>query len=50
MQEISQPSILQRFYALKVWQRGDERAPHKPLLALLALGACSSPSKPTAAN
>jgi predicted restriction endonuclease len=34
MQEISQPSILQRFHALKVWQRGDERAPHKPLLAL----------------
>ncbi|WP_250452763.1 phosphorothioated DNA-binding restriction endonuclease [Caballeronia sp. ATUFL_M2_KS44] len=32
------PDILQRFDALKVWQRGDERAPHKPLLALLALG------------
>jgi putative restriction endonuclease len=30
--------ILQRFAALNVWQRGDERAPHKPLLILLALG------------
>jgi len=38
MQEVSPFSILQRFHALKVWQRGDERAPHKPLLALLALG------------
>ena len=26
------------FDTIKVWQRGDQRAPHKPLLALLALG------------
>jgi len=30
--------VLERFRKLKVWQRGDERAPHKPLLLLLALG------------
>lgn len=27
-----------RFSTLTVWQRGGQRAPHKPLLALLALG------------
>jgi len=31
-------SILSAFDDLNVWQRGDERAPHKPLLVLLALG------------
>ncbi|WP_244847618.1 phosphorothioated DNA-binding restriction endonuclease [Caballeronia sp. SL2Y3] len=41
MQRRHPPDILQRFEALKVWQRGDERAPHKPLLALLALGLYS---------
>jgi putative restriction endonuclease len=30
--------ILAKFDRLNVWQRGDERAPHKPLLLLLALG------------
>ena len=30
--------ILQRFENLNVWRRGDVRAPHKPLLVLLALG------------
>lgn len=30
--------VLSRIANLKVWQRGDERAPHKPLLILLALG------------
>lgn len=30
--------ILDRFASLQVWQRGGERAPHKPLLVLLALG------------
>lgn len=30
--------IVQRFETLKVWQRGDERAPHKPLLVLYAIG------------
>ena len=29
---------LGRFRALKVWKRGSLRAPHKPLLILLALG------------
>jgi putative restriction endonuclease len=31
--------LLERFAEIKVWTRGDERAPHKPLLILLALGA-----------
>jgi putative restriction endonuclease len=29
---------LKLFSSLNIWQRGDERAPHKPLLTLLALG------------
>lgn len=32
--------ILARFSALNVWQRGDKRAPHKPLLLLFAIGKC----------
>src|SRR5215471_9580649 len=31
-------TLIQRFRALNVWRRGDERAPHKPLLVLYALG------------
>ena len=31
-------ALLQRFRDLNVWRRGDERAPHKPLLILYALG------------
>ena len=34
-------SVLERLSSLNVWQRGSERAPHKPLLVLLALGAFS---------
>lgn len=34
-----------RFQELNVWQRGAERAPHKPLLILLALGAFSRGEK-----
>ena len=34
-------AVLKRFAGLNVWQRGSERAPHKPLLILLALGALS---------
>lgn len=34
-------SLEQRFGALNVWKRGDARAPHKPLLVLLALGRLS---------
>ena len=30
--------ILQAFDRIRVWQQGDKRAPHKPLLILLALG------------
>ena len=30
--------VLQRFADLNIWQRNGERAPHKPLLVLLALG------------
>ena len=32
--------LLQHFSRLTVWQRRDERAPHKPLLALWAIGRC----------
>jgi putative restriction endonuclease len=31
-------SILQRFDELSIWKQGDQRAPHKPLLVLYALG------------
>jgi putative restriction endonuclease len=31
-------AILESFRRLNLWQRGSERAPHKPLLVLLALG------------
>lgn len=34
-------SIIERFRELNVWRRGSERAPHKPLLVLLALGSLS---------
>ena len=30
--------LLKQFGNLNVWRRGDERAPHKPLLVLYALG------------
>lgn len=30
--------ILEKIHQLNVWKRGEERAPHKPLLILLALG------------
>ncbi|WP_404989756.1 phosphorothioated DNA-binding restriction endonuclease [Caballeronia sp. LZ029] len=41
MSAASLPEILQRFAELKVWQSNGERAPHKPLLVLLALGLFS---------
>jgi putative restriction endonuclease len=30
--------VLQRFDQLNIWKQGDQRAPHKPLLVLYALG------------
>lgn len=35
-----QESILRRFEALRLGKSGDKRAPHKPLLALWAIGRC----------
>lgn len=37
---MNREQILQLFDRITVWQRGDERAPHKPLLLLMALGSC----------
>lgn len=37
---IAKESIIERFAGLRVWGRGDQRAPHKPLLVLLALADC----------
>ena len=34
----SDSQLLERFRAIKTWKRGDQRAPHKPLLILMALG------------
>lgn len=33
--------IIDRFASISTWKRGDERAPHKPLLLLTELGRCS---------
>ena len=33
-------NLLRNFERLTTWRRRDERAPHKPLLALLAIGRC----------
>ena len=33
-------TLLQNFDKLTIWRRRDERAPHKPLLALWAIGQC----------
>lgn len=34
---MTREEILQAFDRMRVWQRGDQRAVHKPLLVLLAL-------------
>src|SRR4051812_42094938 len=39
--------ILKAFDGIRVWQRGDRRAPHKPLLILLALGRLARGEKPS---
>jgi putative restriction endonuclease len=38
---MQQKELLERLSRLNVWKRNGERAPHKPLLVLLALGALS---------
>lgn len=38
-------TLLERFRDLNVWRRGAERAPHKPLLILLALGRLQASSQ-----
>jgi putative restriction endonuclease len=38
---MSNEGVLQLFDKLNVWSRGDQRAPHKPLLVLYALGRWS---------
>lgn len=35
---MTQDEIIQQFANIRTWSRGDERAPHKPLLILYALG------------
>ena len=35
-------AIIQKFNNLKIWKRGDTRAPHKPLLILYAIGRLRS--------
>ena len=36
--QLDRKEITRKFESLRVWQRGDERAPHKPLLILYAIG------------
>jgi len=39
---MSRDEIIQAFDRMRVWQRGDQRAPHKPLLVLFALAKVSA--------
>ena len=38
---MTKQDILNKFKQINVWHKGDQRAPHKPLLLLYALGRCS---------
>ena len=38
--EVDTEHLHQLFTTINVWKRGAERAPHKPLLLLYALGKC----------
>ncbi len=38
---MNRETVLRLFEQLNVWSRGDQRAPHKPLLVLYALGRWS---------
>ena len=40
MESASTKALLAKFEDLQVWRAGDQRAPHKPLLALWAIGRC----------
>lgn len=40
MQLKSEFEVLEGFRKLRMWSRNDERAPHKPLLALWSIGRC----------
>lgn len=42
---MTRDSVLNLFDKLNVWSRGDQRAPHKPLLVLYALGRWSRGEK-----
>src|SRR3954451_15204240 len=35
---VDSEAVLERFNDLSIWKQGDQRAPHKPLLVLYALG------------
>ena len=35
---LPEPELLERFDRIRIWQRSGQRAVHKPLLVLLALG------------
>lgn len=39
---MTRDEIIQAFDRMRVWQRGDQRAPHKPLLVLFALAKVSA--------
>ncbi|MDE2978139.1 MAG: hypothetical protein OXU63_11545 [Acidobacteriota bacterium] len=38
MTDMTREDFLRRIADIKLWRRGNERAPHKPLLLLFALG------------